>query len=187
MQHRLYSQTDLLAALQASFIYSIMIYLDSSNVVKPSAEVVRRVSSQLQEMTHHLLTTVATPGVCPSGTIPDQDSWVITSATHRTILALYVFECVLCFLNRIPITTCGEVDSIPAPVCRRLWEAREYEMWREEYVNWFEMWKGREVVMGELLNRPAESHAHDRVETWLSEADEFGMLIFTGSLISVEI
>jgi hypothetical protein len=183
MQHRLYGQTDLLAALQANLIYSIIIYLDSNTAVKYAVQIVL---GQLQEMAYHLLITVAFPQARPSDTVPDQESWVITSAAHRTVLALFVFDCVICFLNCIPVYSCDELDFIPAPVCRRLWEAQEYDTWKEEYVNWLKMWKGREVVMGELLNRPAESYAHDRVETWLSEADEFGMLIFTGSLLSVE-
>ncbi|KAF4609814.1 hypothetical protein G7Y89_g15809 [Cudoniella acicularis] len=183
MQHRLYGQTDLLAALQASLIYSIIIYLDSNTTVKYAVQLVL---GQLQEMAYHLLITIAFPKARPSGTVPDQESWVITSAAHRTVLAIYVFDCVICFLSRIPVYSCDELDFIPAPACRRLWEAREYETWREEYVNWLKMWEGREVVMGELLNRPAESYAYNRVEKWLSEADEFGMLIFTGSLLFVE-
>ena len=111
---------------------------------------------------------------------------MITSATHRTVLAIYVFDCIICFLNRIPVFSCDELDFIPAPVCRRLWEAQEYGTWREEYVNWLNKWQGREVVMGELLNGPAKSYAYDRVEKWLSDANEFGMLIFTGSLLSAE-
>jgi hypothetical protein len=183
IQHRLYSQADLLAALQASLIYSIIIYLDSNTTMKYAVQLVL---GQLQEMAYHLLVTTASPKACTPGTVPDRESWVITSATHRTVLAIYIFDCVLCFINRVPIFSCDELDFIPAPVCRRLWEAREYETWREEYVNWLKMWKSREVVMNELLNRSAESHAYNRVEKWLSEADEFGMLIFTGSLLFAE-
>lgn len=181
MQHRLYNQTDLLAALQASLIYSIMIYLDSNTTVKYAVPIVL---GQLEEMAYHLLINLWETH--PSGTILDQQSWVTTSAAYRTVLAIYVFDCVICFLNHIPIYSCDELDFIPAPVCRRLWEARDYETWRDEYVNWLNIWKGTEVVMGELLNRVAESYTHNRVEKWLSEADEFGMLIFTGSLLFAE-
>ena len=180
MQHHLYSQTDLLAALQASLIYSIIIYLDSNTTVKSTVQLLL---GQLQEMAYHLLITEAFPKARSSGAVPDQESWVITSAAHRTVLAIYIFDCVICFLNRVPVYGCDELDFIPAPVGRRLWEAQEYETWREEYVNWVKIWKGGEVVMAELLNRPAESYAYNRVETWLSEADEFGMLIFTGALL----
>lgn len=179
----MYSQSDLLAALQASLIYSIIIHLESNTALKYAAQIVL---GQLQEMAYHLLITVALPKARPSGTIPNQDLWMITSAAHRTVLAIYIFEYVICFRNRIPIYICDELDFIPAPVCRRLWEAQEYEAWRGEYGNWLEMWKGKEVVMSELLNGHAGSHAYTRVEKWLSEADEFGMLIFTGSLLSAK-
>jgi hypothetical protein len=160
-----------------------MIYLDSNTTVKYAVQLVL---GQLEEMAYHLLTTIAFPKAGSSVTVPDQESWVITSAAHRTVLAIYVFDCVICFVNRISVYSCDELDFIPAPVCRRLWEALEYETWREEYVNWLKMWKDREVVMDELLNRHAESYANTRVEKWLSEADEFGMLIFTASLLFAE-
>ncbi|KAL2060520.1 hypothetical protein VTL71DRAFT_9161, partial [Oculimacula yallundae] len=179
IEHRLYSQLDLLAALQASLIYSIIIHLDSNTTGKFAAQLVL---GQLQEMAYHLLITVAFPKTRSSGTIPNQESWIITAATHRTILAVYVFEYAICHRNRMPVYTCDELDFIPVPVGKRLWEAQEYGTWREEYENWFDMWKGRELVMGELLNGYADSSTQNRVERWLSEADEFGMLVFTGSL-----
>ncbi|KUJ19387.1 uncharacterized protein LY89DRAFT_731786 [Mollisia scopiformis] len=182
-EHHLYGQADLLAALQASLIYSIIIYLESNMTVKYAAQVLL---GQLQEMAYHLLITVTIPKARPSGAVLDQESWVITSAAHRTVLAVYIFEYVICLLNSLPVYSCNELDSIPAPVCGRLWEAQGYGTWRDEYGNWAKMWKGREVVMAELLDRQVESYAYNRVEKWLSEADEFGMLIFTGSLISAK-
>ncbi|PON28804.1 hypothetical protein TGAM01_v201912 [Trichoderma gamsii] len=180
--HRSYEQVDLLAALQASLIYSIMICLDSNTTAKYGTQLVL---GQLQEMTYRLLSMTEFPRADISSKVPDRELWAIASAAQRTVLAIYVFDCVVCFLNRIPVYSCDELDFIPAPVCRRLWEAREYETWREEYGNWFKVWKGREVLMGELLIQLTESYASKRVEEWLSEADEFGMLIFTGSLLSV--
>lgn len=179
MKHRLYSQLDLLAALQSSLIYSIIIHLDSNTTGKYAAQLVL---GQLQEMAYHLLITVAYPKTRPSGTVPNHESWMITAATHRTVLAIYVFEYAICHRNRMSVYTCDELNFIPVPVGKRLWEAPEYEIWRQEYENWFDMWKGSELVMGELLNGRADSYAQNRVEKWLSEADEFGMLIFTGSL-----
>ncbi|KAH8688686.1 hypothetical protein BGW36DRAFT_392035 [Talaromyces proteolyticus] len=180
--YRSYEQVDLLAALQASLMYSIMIYLDSNTMAKYGTQLVL---GKLQEMAYRLLATTEFPRADISSKVPDRELWAIASAAQRTVLAIYVFDCVVCFLNRIPVYSCDELDFIPAPVCRRLWEAREYETWREEYGNWFKVWKGREVLMGELLIQHTESYASKRVEEWLSEADEFGMLIFTGSLLSV--
>ncbi|EED20853.1 conserved hypothetical protein [Talaromyces stipitatus ATCC 10500] len=179
---RLYKNVDLLAALQASLIYSIMICLDSNTTAKYGTQLVL---GQLQEMAYRLLAMTEFPRADIFSKVPDRELWAIASAAQRTVLAIYVFDCVVCFLNRIPVYSCDELDFIPAPVCRRLWEAREYETWREEYGNWFKAWKGREVLMGELLIQHTESYASKRVEEWLSEADEFGMLIFTGSLLSV--
>ncbi|KAK6444342.1 hypothetical protein FP744_10000590 [Trichoderma asperellum] len=181
--HRSYDLADMLAALQASLIYSIMIHLDSKTTGQYAVQLVL---GQLQEMAYHLLMAAAISTADIPSKVPDLESWVIASAAHRTVLAIYVFDCVVCFLHHIPVYTCDELDFIPAPVCRRLWEAGEYETWREEYANWTKLWNGREVVMGELLNRYAVLHDCDRVEKWISEADEFGMLIFAGSLLSLK-
>ncbi|KIM93443.1 hypothetical protein OIDMADRAFT_35757 [Oidiodendron maius Zn] len=181
--HRLYDQVDLLAALQASLIYSIMIYLNSNTTAKYGTQLVL---GQLQEMAYRLLTMTEFPRADVSSKGPDHELWIIASAAQRTVLAIYVFDCVICFLSRIPVYSCDELHFIPAPVFRRLWEAQEYETWKEEYRNWFQRWKGREVVMGELLNQHTDSYTWNRLEEWLSEADEFGMLIFTGSLLSAK-
>lgn len=159
-----------------------MICLDSNTTAKYGTQLVL---GQLQEMAYRLLAMTEFPKADISSKVPDRELWTIASVTQRTVLAIYVFDCAICFLNRIPVYSCDELDFIPAPVCRRLWEAREYETWREEYGNWFKVWKGREVLVGELLIQHTESYASKRVEEWLSEADEFGMLIFTGSLLSV--
>ena len=71
---------------------------------------------------------------------------------------------------------------MPAPAGKALWQAQSREEWEARYTAWMARWEGRPYMMGELMRRRggrgfAGGGGEERLQRWLSEVDEFGMMM----------
>ena len=111
-------------------------------------------------------------------TRPTWAEWIIVSAKRCVNLALYCFDCVFTSANNLPTFPCDELRNLPAPESKTLWQCQTEEQWKSTYNRWLVEWDSGVFTMAELMRKPREdSVADERRQMWLSEVDEFGLMI----------
>jgi hypothetical protein len=127
---------------------------------------------------------VASSGlVCPaelSHESPDWESWIIAATKRRALYTMYMFDNVFCSLNGLPTLLGEELESLPAPASKSLWEASDREVWSTEYNNHLNEWPGGGLRIDELWPAPEAGleERRKRIDKWLGSVDEFGMMLF---------
>lgn len=106
------------------------------------------------------------------------EEWITVSAKRRIHLALYCFDCIFTTTNNLPTFPCDELRILPVPVSKNLWQSQSEGQWKNGYNRWIAMWNTGGFTMGELMRKPhGESVADERKQMWLSEVDEFEMMM----------
>ena len=132
----------------------------------------------IQQVAYRLATTGLIVEAEKKHIRPEWEEWIKLSAKRRTVLALYCFDCVFRTMNDIPMFPCDELRFMPAPAGKVLWQARSREQWESAYNHWLAKWDKGSFSMGEVMKRRRpESGASERLQMWLEEVDEFGMMM----------
>jgi hypothetical protein len=114
------------------------------------------------------------------------EKWILAAAKRRTILVLYLFTLIFSSINHLPLYIFNSLKYLPSPEARSLWKARNKEEWGRAYNRWLVTWQnGGPFMFVELVqwtypdceNQSDKSAAEERWQTWLADADEFGMLV----------
>jgi hypothetical protein len=197
-EYRTYTELDLLATLQALLLYAIMSLFSSKHTstgypgssTGPLPLITSSTITSIQQVAYRLATTgtalllpCETPISHPSHSrsLPTWEDWITVSAKRRTVLALYCLDCVFNCTHNLPTFPCDELKFMPAPAGKVLWSAREREGWERAYCAWMARWSDGPsggFMMGELMRRKEKnSSAEERLQRWLSEVDEFGMMM----------
>ncbi len=108
---------------------------------------------------------------------PKWAEWAIVSAKRRTILALHHIEWAWCVLNGYPELICLELGPLPTPAPKHLWQEQNERVWDASYQKWRAHWKGGYYAMAKLFPIQAGAELDVRTESWLAEADEYGLMI----------
>jgi hypothetical protein len=118
--------------------------------------------------------------------MPIWKEWAMVSAKRRTILALHQIEWAWSVLHGYPELLCTELGPLPAPTEKRLWQEYQEVEWERLYEGWLARWKDGFFAMAEFfLIRPG-AELDSRAERWLSETDEFGMMLMAeGQCINI--
>lgn len=101
----------------------------------------------------------------------------MVSTKRRTILALHHVEWAWSVLHGYPELLCTELGPLPAPAAKRLWQEYRETEWERLYDGWLLQWKDGFFAMAELFSIRSSDKLDARTEKWLSEADEFGMMV----------
>ncbi|KAJ3578744.1 hypothetical protein NPX13_g1821 [Xylaria arbuscula] len=80
----------------------------------------------------------------------------------------------------------GEIESILsklgrvlAPGAKWLWQSTDEAMWTKLYSRWLAQWDGKEMIQAEFFLVENGPVIEPRVERWLEDADELGILMMT--------
>ena len=172
---------DQLAAFQAYLIYAMVLFFAEDQ----SRQLIdRQVMINIQDFA----CDVASSGlVCPaelSHQRPDWESWIVASAKRRSLYTMYLFDNIFCSLNGLPTFLGEELESLPAPASKTLWEASNRAVWETEYNHHLSEWPGGALQIHELWPAPETGvkERKKRVDKWLGSVDEFGMMIFAVTL-----
>jgi hypothetical protein len=93
------------------------------------------------------------------------------------MMGLYCFEWMNAMLNNTGAFLCTEIDFMPAPTGKVLWNCPTQEKWESAYDRWLERWAGMGLyTIGELTHIRPGANLDLRSEMWLEEADEFGVM-----------
>ena len=110
-------------------------------------------------------------------TLPNWRQWTLTEAKRRTIQSLNHLEWAWSVLNGYPVLTCFELGPLPAPAASQLWRASDEKAWTDLYIEWLWRWKDGSYKMVEFFYIEPKGQLDRRSELWLSEADEFGLML----------
>lgn len=178
-----YNQMDLLAAFQSYLIYAMMAFFSSDNDESP---VNRETMINLQEFACDITCTGLVCRGELSNARPDWESWIVASTKRRSLYTMYMFDSVFSSLEGLPSFIAEELESLPAPSSKALWEASRRNVWEREYNLHLSSWEFGGLTINELWPLPATGaeERRERVSRWLRSVDEFGMMMFAVTSIT---
>ncbi|KAK5055311.1 hypothetical protein LTR84_013061 [Exophiala bonariae] len=174
-----YDQVELLAALQAYLLYTMMLffhYHTKDEFVNTDFMV------KLQDLAGDV---VGKGTVCLTDTTLSPqawESWIMASATQRTLFVLSLFDNLVNFTVGSPSFIATELAELLAPASKRLWSASTREIWKKAYDQYRREWSlGGQFLISELwvADGQRDVEGRKRIERWLSGVDEFGMMIYS--------
>jgi len=172
-----YNQMELLSALQAYLIYTMMAYFSPAEGV---SLVDRTTIVHLQELAAGVSATGLVCAAELSHSRPDWESWIVASAKRRTLYTMYLFNNVFDTVNQIPVFMAEELRGLPVPASKELWDARDRGAWERKYDHHLSVWEDGELSISELWQSPETGTAErrKRIDRWVQSVDEFGMTLF---------
>jgi hypothetical protein len=97
---------------------------------------------------------------------------------------MYMFDNVFNAMDGMPSFVGEELMDLPAPGAKALWEASDRGSWERGYNGYLARWEGSGLRLGELWPRieddgeQGDGVRKERVERWLGDVDEFGMMLY---------
>ncbi|KAG6361672.1 hypothetical protein INS49_009899 [Diaporthe citri] len=174
----------LLSAFQAYLLYLMVLFFRLGHLVGPS---LRRAMMDLQG----LASLCSRQGlVCVAEqkwARPRWESWIVAEAKRRTLYTMYLFDSVLATLEDLPTFFGTELQGLPAPAGKDLWEAKAQRDWETAYNTHLVDWAEGGLRIDELWPAPSwldESglgERRKRADKWLDEVDAFGTMLFAVS------
>jgi hypothetical protein len=172
---------ELLATFQAYLIYAMALFL---RLEQASTLFLRQAMMNLQDLAWM---TTRQGIVCVAEqqhTRPKWEEWIVTEAKRRTLYVMYLFDDVISKQEGIPTFLGIELASLPAPGSKTLWTASVRQEWQKRCNLNLADWPDGGLCIDELWAIPPELGEDDvtkrrlRVEQWLEDVDEFGMMIY---------
>lgn len=174
----------LLSAFQAYLLYLMVLFFRLGHLVGPS---LRRAMMDLQELaslcSRRGLVCVAEQ----SRARPRWESWIVAEAKRRTLYTMYLFDSVLATQEGLPTFFGTELQGLPAPAGKGLWEAKAQRDWETAYNSHLVDWTEGGLRIDELWPAPAwldDSgllERRKRTDQWVDEVDGFGTMLFAVS------
>jgi len=169
-----YDDDDLLAAMQALMIYTIMLTRSS---MQDTPQIDQTLFVAIQGVAYRMSTTGLLLPAEASGERPCWPAWTSVAAKRRVLLTLYCWESYLAVSNDLPLFPSDEIGFMPAPEPRALWYARGKEEWEAAYNRHLARWGGKLFRVDELKKWRMEKESARRYRQWLLEVDGFGMMM----------
>ncbi|KLJ05494.1 hypothetical protein EMPG_11028 [Blastomyces silverae] len=177
-------ETELVAALQALTIYTLML-LFPSNDQQPIPLLEDKLVRQLRSIIQHVVSTGVVLQEEIERTRPFWECWIAVTCKRRAALSLYTIYWGYSVYHCIPAFDCSELHHMPAPAPKYLWQATTNEQWESLYNRWLAHWDGPYYRHGEIFQINPGIRMDPRAELWFEEVDEFGM-IFAAAINALE-
>jgi hypothetical protein len=176
-----YDDLALLAAFQAYLIYAMVLFFRLNQV---SDTFLRQAMMNLQE-----IACISSQGglVCiaeQQQARPRWEPWIVAEAKRRTLYTMYLFDSVLSAHDDLPTFLGTELQGLPAPSNKALWESQSRHSWETVYNMYLAEWMDGGLCIDELWPIPADldergtSQRRNRVDEWLQNIDEFGTMLY---------
>lgn len=175
-QYAVYSEELLLSALQSILILLIILLFGSKTTPPMSNTGSAQLLVSTWEVKHRLAGTGLFLNSEVYHKLPVWREWAIVSAKRRTIHALHQQEWAWSVLYGYPELLCAELNTLPAPAGKRLWMECDEREWKRLCDRWLARWGDGFFAIAELIIIRPNAELSLRVERWMTEADEFGMM-----------
>jgi hypothetical protein len=172
---------ELLATFQAYLVYAMALFL---RLEQASTLFLRQAMMNLQDLAW-MTTRQGIVCVAEQQHVrPKWEEWIVTEAKRRTLYVMYMFDEVISKQEGIPTFLGVELVGLPASGSKSLWTADARQEWQKRYNLHLADWPDGGLCIDELWAIPSELGEDDvakrrsRVEQWLEDLDEFGMMIY---------
>lgn len=175
-----YDDMSLLAAFQAHLIYAMVLFFQLS---QGSTPFLRQAMINLQSLACASSRCGLLCITEQQGSRPRWEAWIVAEAKRRTLYTMYLFDSVLSAQDGLPTFLGTELQGLPAPANKAMWEAGARHEWEKVYNVYLTEQTGG-LRIDELWPVPAglgESdlvERRDRVDRWLEGVDEFGIMLY---------
>ncbi|KAH8812159.1 hypothetical protein F5884DRAFT_304253 [Xylogone sp. PMI_703] len=176
-----YNDEILFAAFQAYLIYSMVLFFQLNQSCNDHF---RTIMTNLQE----LACSSARRGlVCAADqrrARPRWEEWIVAEAKRRTLLVMYLFDSILSTQEGLPTFLGTELQGLPTPANKLLWQAPTRYEWEREYNIYMAEWMEGGLTIDELWPTPADldeigiARRRARVDRWLENLDEYGTMLY---------
>jgi hypothetical protein len=173
-----YDERNLVAALQALMIYTILLIFPShdQNAI-PSVD--PSILIGIQQVVYYTAGTGVTLQEETDHITPSLIAWIHVSSKRRAIFSLYLLHWAYSVYHRLPSFNCDELGGMPAPAAKFLWQAGSKEEWERLYKRWLFQWDGREYLKREFTYIKSGLNLDRRTQLWLENTDELGVLMLS--------
>ncbi|RDW77890.1 putative C6 finger-containing protein [Coleophoma crateriformis] len=181
-RHSTYDDMGLLETFQAYLIYTMVLFFRLNQGPSPF---LRQAMLNLQELA---CSTSRQGLMClaeQQRARPKWEAWIVTEAKRRTLFVMYLLDNVLSSQEGLPTFLGTELRGLLAPTSKSLWEARTRRDWEMKYNVYLAEWPEGGLCIDELWSMPSDfddfsiAERRSRVDQWLEDLDEFGMMIYT--------
>ena len=176
-----YDDMSLLAAFQAYLIYALVLFLRINN---PPTQYLGQSMINLQELAHMSSRQGLVCAADQRRTRPRWEEWIVAEAKRRTLYLMYLFDSVLSAQEGLPTFLGTELQGLPAPGSKSLWQAQARGDWERAYNVYLAGWTELGLAIDEFWPIPpdfdelATEKRRGRVDHWLEDIDEFGTMLY---------
>lgn len=185
--HNLYKIRDkyddkcLFAAFQAHLIYSMILFFQLNHACNDHF---RDIMTNLQELACASSQQGLLCAANQRRARPRWEEWITVEAKRRTLFVMYLFDSILSTQEGLPTFLGTELQGLPAPASKLLWQASSRFEWERQYNIHMAEWMEGSLTIDELwppfLGMTASdiSRRHARVDRWLENLDEYGTMLY---------
>lgn len=181
VKHVSYDENDLLATAQSLLLLMSVLFFDTSNASVVAHPIDAQIVIDVWEVKRRLAETGLFVAESSDHYHPLWHQWAMANAKQRTFMALTHLELAWSIYHGYPPFPCHALGPLPAPAPGFLWREAEEWRWEQLYDEWRRKWPDGGYTMAECITLDAIGTLDARTELWLAEADEFGMVLITGS------
>ncbi|VUC25062.1 unnamed protein product [Clonostachys rosea] len=182
-QYRGYYNMDAVEAFQAYLIYTLALFFYVNDY---SRDYLAVAMLNLQGLARHVTLQGLVVRKKAPNCRPIWEDWVLAETKRRTILVMYMFDTLLASMHNLPTYLVAELQGLPAPGPKSLWQARVRSHWRSAHDTCIVHWdKNSFLRIVELWPPTPDLTGHEiqlrqnRVDLWLEDVDEFGLVFYT--------
>ncbi|KAI0540314.1 hypothetical protein GGR58DRAFT_461637 [Xylaria digitata] len=177
-KYHTYDAPTLLAAMQSLMILLILLIFPSNRQSTLSV-VPGHIFAAVQELANHVLSTGMMLHEEATHVRPPWRIWAHIEAKRRTLMCIYFLHWANSAYHGVRHFNCLQLGRMLATGPKWLWQARDEKTWTNLYARWLAQWGGKEIIQAEFFLIEKGPVMDPRVEMWLEDADELGMLIMT--------
>ena len=181
-QYRELDEPALLATFQAYLIYTAIIYL---NFDETNPMGCRQFMIDLQDIACEMSRRGLVSSAQQKQSRPKWESWIMAEAKRRTLYTMCILDNILSEQDGLPTFLSTELQSIPAPAPKCLWQCTDRKEWNQLFNGYLHEWgDDGPLRIEELWPMPRDWSAvevearRSRVDQWLMAVDEFGTMLY---------
>ncbi|KAI1737482.1 hypothetical protein F4680DRAFT_428763 [Xylaria scruposa] len=177
-KYRTYDAPTLLAAMQSLMILLILL-LFPSNRQGTMSVIPGHIFTAVKQMADYVLSTGMLLHEEASHVCPPWRIWAHIEAKRRTVVSIYFFHWAYSVYHGQRHFNCLQLGRMLAPGPKWLWQAKDEKTWTNLYGRWLAQWDGKELIQAEFFLVENGPVMDPRVEMWLEDADELGILMMS--------
>ncbi|KAI1358236.1 hypothetical protein F5Y08DRAFT_322319 [Xylaria arbuscula] len=177
-KYHTYDAPTLLSAMQSIMILLVLLIFPSNRQTTLSI-VPAHIFAAVQDLGNLALSTGMLLHEEATHVRPSWRVWAHIEAKRRTLMSIYFLHWANSTYHGTRHFNCLQLGRVLAPGAKWLWQSTDEAMWTKLYSRWLAQWDGKEMIQAEFFLVENGPVIEPRVERWLEDADELGILMMT--------